>query len=723
MITTMGALFVTLTTLLLVVALPVVVLYMVFRLLMGVAWVVWNMVRGVGVGVGFSLQTVGKLVRRIAFFVRSVVLDVLRFAGATLTALVMIPPVNLNIFTGRWSRANHYGKALEREVREMALCLYRIGIAHPTRLFGLNALTEGLEKRLPEVVAKAPGPDRPKGGFERFDGYRVVGSLPQGGSGARIFLAEPGADKRTDFVNAGYAVPDLVVIKSFSLAEGSTMPQIVRESRALGAARELGLVLDHRIEDADFYYVMAYVPGDDLSTVVTAMHSRAGEDGLDAAGLADGMRYGAQILETLDRFHRGGLWHKDIKPSNVIVSPAGRAHLVDFGLVTPLRSAMTLTTHGTEYFRDPEIVRLAMRGVKVNEVDGVKFDLYSIGALMYSVVENSFPAHGSLSRINKRCPEALRWIVRRAMADMRNRYSSAREMLADLAMVMDAEEPFAVQPADLPSLSGQPYLAAEIDAQAEPDEEPDLEFRSATFAAAPPVSPRKAKKAAKKAAREAKARTAQEAKAARRRARRSGVRSVARGALLAVLCFSFVGAGVSLFAAGPRRASAHVQPVIAQTASALRGVGEPLSSIGAELRRYLPTDTHSQARAFLEAERQREEGFDLLVVNDSPGWFGPELTRSLSSLLEREDLNVVGLADDWSRSPHELEWLALARKAVGVSDLGDPGSLSRLHGFLRGETNLDAILWLGRGDHDDQLRYQLVTADTVSDSQVLRLPH
>jgi hypothetical protein len=35
---------------------------------------------------------------------------------------------------------------------------------------------------------------------------------------------------------------------------------------------------------------------------------------------------------------------------------------VDFGLITPLRSAMTLTTHGTEYFRDPEMVRMALQG-------------------------------------------------------------------------------------------------------------------------------------------------------------------------------------------------------------------------------------------------------------------------------------------------------------------------------------------------------------------------
>jgi len=81
--------------------------------------------------------------------------------------------------------------------------------------------------------------------------------------------------------------------------------------------------------------------------------------------------FACDLISTLSTYHRGGLWHKDVKPDNIIVDggPSARAHLVDFGLVSSLRSAMTLTTHGTEYFRDPEMVRLALKGVKVHEVD------------------------------------------------------------------------------------------------------------------------------------------------------------------------------------------------------------------------------------------------------------------------------------------------------------------------------------------------------------------
>jgi hypothetical protein len=151
---------------------------------------------------------------------------------------------------------------------------------------------------------------------------------------------------------------------------------------------------------------------------------------------------------------RVGLWHKDVKPDNIIVD--GRhlpsAHLVDFGLVTPLRSGMTLTTHGTEYFRDPELVRLALKGVKVHQVDGAKFDLYAAGAVLFSMIENSFPAHGGAQPGHQAVPRCAALIVRRAMTDYDKRYTSAAAMLADLEVVRRAADPFAVKPAELPSV-------------------------------------------------------------------------------------------------------------------------------------------------------------------------------------------------------------------------------------------------------------------------------
>ncbi|MCW5775004.1 MAG: hypothetical protein KIS87_00970, partial [Phycisphaeraceae bacterium] len=396
---------------------------------------------------------IGWLIGHVFAFIGGEIRDVLRLIGALVTAVVFAFLVVANVLVGRWSAAAHFGRAIQSEMGAGGSCIYRVLVGHPARFLCLNSLVDGLERRLPEVVAAAPTADTPSRRTGKFEGYVIVGSLPGGGSGGKLYVAEPDEIRRAAFARQGIDDIDQVVIKSFSLQDGSSLPQIVRESRSLDAAKKLGLVLDHELTPERFYYVMRFVPGEPLSLVTQKLHGRAPAEGLTNPQLHEALGYLGSLLATLDRYHRGGLWHKDVKPDNIIVH--GReAHLVDFGLLTPIRSAMTLTTHGTEYFRDPEMVRMALRGVKVHQVDGAKFDVYAAGAVLYAVVENSFPAHGALSQISRRCPEAVRWIVRRAMADYDKRYPTALAMLEDIRFVAAAADPFAVRPAELPSMRG-----------------------------------------------------------------------------------------------------------------------------------------------------------------------------------------------------------------------------------------------------------------------------
>ncbi|USO00138.1 MAG: hypothetical protein H6810_05610 [Phycisphaeraceae bacterium] len=430
--------------------------------IIAVPFVILAVAAAIGIGI-FAIIVLGRVIWRVISHIFRVVgawiADCFRLVGALIVSVVFIPLILLNVVIGRWSASAHFGRAFTGECKTIGGCLYRIAIGHPLRLIGLGGVTEGLEHRLPQAVADAPGRDKPSKRQGLFEGYTIVGSLPGGGSGGKLYIAEPDALKRAAFDRQGHTGVERVVIKTFSLTDGSSLPQIVRESRALDAAKKMGLVLEHELNEQRFYYVMRYVPGDSLTIVTQRLH--ADGDGLDPRGMKLAIGYASDLLESLDLYHRGGLWHKDVKPDNLIVDrtpdPAlgrGKAHLVDFGLITPLRSAMTLTTHGTEYFRDPELVRQALRGVKVHQIDGAKFDVYAAGAVLYSVIENSFPAHGGLSQVSKRCPEAIRWIIRRAMTDYDKRYATAHAMLDDLRVVAAAEDPFSVKPADLPSMRG-----------------------------------------------------------------------------------------------------------------------------------------------------------------------------------------------------------------------------------------------------------------------------
>ena len=723
-ISNFASLLVVLLGIVAVIVFPIAAIYLIYKLVAALCWLIWRGVTGIAAGVGYGFRGVGMGASHIFAFVKNTVVDALRLIGAALTSVFMIPPILGNVILGRWSAANHYGRAFESEIKEAWIRFYRLIIGNPIRLIGLKALTEGVEKRLPEVMAHAPGSDHPRGGADRFEGYRITGSLPRGGSGARLYLAEPTKAKYDHFAKNGMVCPGEVVIKAFSLEDGSTLPQIVRESRALTAAKELGLVLDHTLAGENFWYVMPYVDGQDLGAVTRDMHTVSGNEGLDAKSMRQLLQTSAQLLATLDKFHSAGLWHKDIKPGNVIVSTGNQAHLVDFGLVTPLASAMTLTTHGTEYFRDPEMVRLAMQGVKVHEVDGVKFDLYSMGAVLFSMIENSFPAHGNLSQIRKRCPEALRWIVRRSMADTKNRYGSSREMLADVATVLESSDPYDVVPADLPSFGEGASLAGAVDPELyRSSNSPERGIPAFRAEEKEPTTPRK----------------------------RS--RPIQRGvAFAAALLIAILSAGAvftmsrlpqhekSLMAA---HAQDHTDAVIGRAIDVLEtpeeervrahlndhfnSVNAGPGSLEAQIARvsansancYLCGD-HSHHRPGCKghagrpiefvgvSNAHRSDPYDVLILNDLPPQLSENYLDQISDALSGADMHPRGLANDDER---EIEWLASARKAAGVGLSDDLESLERLESFVADNEILDAVLWIMEGEKDGLMISRFVTKD------------
>lgn len=412
-------------------------------------------------------KAIGFLLGHTGRFIGGMFRDTFRFIGAIPAAIVFAALSVLNVIIGRWSASAHFGSNVQHEFKTMASCAYRVVVGHPLRLIGLGSMLEGIEERVPAAVAEAPGREKPGRRIGQFDGYTIVGSLPGGGSGGRLYVAEPSPAKRERIVRQMGRCPDRVVIKSFAIADGSSLPQIVRESRALEGARQIGLIIEHELTDDRFFYIMPYVPGENLGAVARQSHAAAGDKGLSDRQLSEMLGYMSDVVATLNTYHRGGLWHKDIKPENIVVH-AGQAHVVDLGLVTSLRSAMTLTTHGTEYFRDPEMVRMALRGVKVHEVDGAKFDIYGAAAVLYFVLEGTFPSHGGLSTITRRCPDAIKWIVRRGMTDYNQRYASADMMLRDIEAVRRHSNVWAMKPAELPSMMGHD-VAQEQPAQPQPE--------------------------------------------------------------------------------------------------------------------------------------------------------------------------------------------------------------------------------------------------------------
>jgi serine/threonine protein kinase len=284
----------------------------------------------------------------------------------------------------------------------------------------------GDHRELTADRAAATPPTQAGYGFESE--YRIVERLPPGGSTAQLFVIVP----RRQNLPEGRGPGDRLVLKYFDLTIGSHLENIVRESGAVKLATQLGIVLDSKMTPTSFYYVMPYYQGGTLTGEILKLHRELPEASPPADGdLKRFLGWLRDLLAVIVEYHQRGVFHKDIKPDNLIVE-GERLHLIDIGLLTPLESTLQLTTHGTEYFRDPEMVRLAARGAAIRDVDCAKFDLYSLGAVLYFMAEGGFPASGSLTRYSRRVPFPLQWISNRAMADFDKRYASAREMLEDV---------------------------------------------------------------------------------------------------------------------------------------------------------------------------------------------------------------------------------------------------------------------------------------------------
>jgi serine/threonine protein kinase len=226
---------------------------------------------------------------------------------------------------------------------------------------------------------------------ERVADYLILRRLGRG-SFARVYLARNELTERE------------VVLK--------VSPLNLVEPRVLGKLDHENVVpiLDARQIDAAMLLVaMPYVgastlqdlietasagePGEEDFAKAVARHRRVDDPAADAAGLRQPyvravLKLARELAEGLAYLHEAGVQHRDMKPSNVILSWQGRPIIVDFNLAVDLRRGVN-HFGGTLQYMAPEQIRAGL-GDPGGAVDS-RADLYSFGVILFELLARKHP--------------------------------------------------------------------------------------------------------------------------------------------------------------------------------------------------------------------------------------------------------------------------------------------------------------------------------------------
>lgn len=329
--------------------------------------------------------------------------------------------------------------ALDERAREVYLRNIEDGglRAEVAALLDSDAAAEGfLDIRPDEGVRQLPEP----GG--EFGPWLILRELGRGGSGA-VFQARDRSSG--DDVAIKLLHPLLwtseesrrALEHEAAMARRLEHPHIVR----LLGIHEVGgwTVLVHE-----------YVDGGSLSGEIERFHQGA-RDGRWRIR-EDAARDLLPVLEALEAAHAQGIWHRDVKPSNILLRSGGGVALADFGLAKDSMDGEVTRTgvfKGSVRYMSPEQARARLRLVDQRS------DVFSAGLVLFEALtgEHAFAsgagevelleriAHGEarlLHEVWPEAPEALSAICYRALRPKpEDRYRSAADFATDLQAALD----------------------------------------------------------------------------------------------------------------------------------------------------------------------------------------------------------------------------------------------------------------------------------------------
>jgi TolB-like protein/predicted Ser/Thr protein kinase len=278
---------------------------------------------------------------------------------------------------------------------------------------------------------------------DRIAHYTIRNRLGAGGMG-EVYRAH---DERLERDVA------LKVLLPGAVADETARARLLREARTASALNHAHIAHIYEVGESEgrTYIAMELVEGRTL------------RDATPPEGLPveTAIRYGAQIADALAHAHEKGIVHRDLKSGNIVITPDGRAKVLDFGLAKrmeggsddgpagPASEDLTITKSGVLVGTPAYLAPEALQGAALD----ARSDLWALGVVLYEMVTGALPFSGrtvlDVSRsivsdppapLPPRVPPGLRSVILRLLAkEPGRRYRGASEVAAALgALAMDS---------------------------------------------------------------------------------------------------------------------------------------------------------------------------------------------------------------------------------------------------------------------------------------------
>lgn len=256
--------------------------------------------------------------------------------------------------------------------------------------------------------------------------YEIVRELGHGAMGVVYEGRDPNINRRVAIKTARR---DLLEDRTHA---DELMERFLQEPKAAGGLNHPNIVTIFDADEVDgtAYIAMEYLEGGSLTDY---LHGRLPLKPEDAVEIA------ATICNALDAAHRRRIYHRDVKPDNVMLAEDGTLKLTDFGIARVEGSDITKhgSLVGTPYYMSPE-------QFTSQHVDG-RADLFAVAVMLYEMVTGEKPFRGNSfhavsrsvtqeepvkpSELNFVVPDALERVILKALQKKRDkRYKNGHAM-------------------------------------------------------------------------------------------------------------------------------------------------------------------------------------------------------------------------------------------------------------------------------------------------------